>query len=916
MEPPQQPWTRSAESVLDALEVDPGTGLTDDGVRSRRERYGPNRLREAEQRSRWSILWDQLKSIIVVLLAVAIGVSLAFGHWVEAIAIGVVIVVNAAIGFFTELRAVRAMESLRELGQADSKVRRDGAVAEVPAVELVPGDIVVLERGEVLGADVRLLEVEGLQVDESPLTGESVPVTKRVEPVDEDTPLADRESMAYKGTAVTRGEGLGVVVTTGMDTEIGEISEMVGAADAEETPLEKRLDTLGQRLVWLTIAVAGVVAVTGILAGREIFLMIETGIALAVAAVPEGLPIVATIALARGVRRMARRNALIRRLSSVETLGSTTVICADKTGTLTENRMEVTSLVLPHGRVQVDLDDDGRATFSVEDAGSGADGGDLDLTGDRLDADGGRPRDGTLLREALRVAVLANEADEEEGREGPGDPMELALMRLGEAADMPRGELLERFPRSRLVRFQRETGMVASYHEREEGGDDLIAVKGAPEAVLAASDRRAGPDGPEPLSPEDRERWLERNETLAGEGLRVLALARKEAARDAEPYQNLVLLGLIAMLDPPRAGVAEAVRECREAGIRVVMVTGDHPETARQIAGSVGIGETDALTVVTGQELEDAADDDARRTELVESSQVFARVDPGQKLRLIDGFQERGEILAMTGDGVNDAPALKRADIGIAMGDRGTEVAREAADMVLLDDAFSTIVEAVRHGRVIFRNVRKFVVYLMSGNVGEILAVGGASVLGAPLPLLPLQILYLNLVNDVFPALALGVGKGEGHVMEQPPRDPNESILESQHWRAIGGYGLLITVAILGAFFWALEGLELDVPDAVTTSFLVLSGARLVHVFNMRDRRSGLLRNEVSRNPWVWGAIALCIGLLALAVYVPPLAGILSLRPPSGAQWLVIAAGSAFPLVAGQLYLALRAALETDDARS
>ncbi|MDX1674902.1 MAG: cation-transporting P-type ATPase [Longimicrobiales bacterium] len=926
MEHPRQPWTQSPESVLSALEVDPGTGLTGDEVDRRRERYGPNRLREAEERSLWSILWDQLKSIIVVLLVVAIGVSLAFGHWVEAVAIGVVIVVNAAIGFFTELRAVRAMESLRELGQADSKVRRDGDVVELPAVELVPGDIVVLERGEVLGADVRLLEVEGLQVDESPLTGESVPVTKRVEPVGEETPLAERESMAYKGTAVTRGEGLGVVVTTGMDTEIGEISEMVGAADAEETPLEKRLDTLGHRLVWLTIAVAGVVAVTGILAGREIFLMVETGIALAVAAVPEGLPIVATIALARGVQRMARRNALIRRLSSVETLGSTTVICADKTGTLTENRMEVTTLVLPSGRIDVEVDDDGRATFSAEDAdlvpegevlhpgGEDTDPHDagLDLGGD--DA-GGR----ALLREALRVAVLANEADADAAggaEDGPGDPMELALLRLGQAAGMPRDRLVDRFPRSRLVRFQRETGMVASYHEAEEWDEGLIAVKGAPEAVLGASDRQAGPDGPEPLTGEDRDRWLERNEALAGRGLRVLALARKDGTAEDEPYQELVLLGLIGMLDPPRAGVAEAVRECRDAGIRVVMVTGDHPETARQIAGSVGIGDADELTVVTGQELEDAAEDDARRTELVETARVFARVDPGQKLRLIDGFQERGEILAMTGDGVNDAPALKRADIGIAMGERGTEVAREAADMVLLDDAFSTIVEAVRHGRVIFRNVRKFVVYLMSGNVGEILAVGGASVAGAPLPLLPLQILYLNLVNDVFPALALGVGKGEGHVMDQPPRDPDESILEPAHWRGIAGYGLLITVAILGAFFWALEGLELDVPDAVTTSFLVLSGARLLHVFNMRDRRSGLLRNEVSRNPWVWGAIALCIGLLALAVYVPPLAGILSLRPPSGAQWLVIAAGSAFPLVAGQLYLALRAALETDDARS
>ncbi|MFO7893659.1 MAG: cation-transporting P-type ATPase [Longimicrobiales bacterium] len=871
-----KPWARDPGEIVEQLDTHADTGLSGDAVEGRRERYGPNRLREAEARSRWAILWDQVRSIIVALLAVAIVVSLAFGHVVEAIAIGVVIVVNAAIGFFTELRAVRSMESLQELGQADSKVRRDGEVCEVPAVELVPGDIVVLERGEVLGADVRILEVDGLQIDESPLTGESVPVTKQADPVDADTALADRACMGYKGTAVTRGTGLGVVVRTGMDTEIGEISEMAGAAGSEETPLERRLDTLGRRLVWLTIGVAAVVAVTGIMAGREIFLMIETGIALAVAAVPEGLPIVATIALARGVRRMARRNALIRRLSSVETLGSTTVICADKTGTLTENRMDVATLALPHVRVQAPV----------------------------------QPGDDPLLEEAIRIAVLANEAEEDEAAEGaedgPGDPMELALLRLGREVGLSRPELLERFPRRRVERFERETAMMASYHRTDDGG--LVAVKGAPEAVLEASTTIAGPEGARELTEEARAEWLERSEALAAEGLRVLALAVREggedgdAGEDTEPYRDLRLLGLVGLIDPPRDGVAGAVGECRDAGIRVVMVTGDHPETARHVAAAVGIGEQ-GLDVVTGETLADAAGDATEDGELAASARVFARVDPAQKLRLIDAFQERGEILAMTGDGVNDAPALQRADIGVAMGRRGTEVAREAADMVLLDDAFSTIVEAVRHGRVIFRNVRKFVVYLLSGNVGEILAVGAASAVGAPLPLLPLQILYLNLVNDVFPALALGVGKGEGHVMERPPRDPDESILEARQWWEIGAYGAVITVAILGAFFGALNGLELPVSDAVTTSFLVLSGARLFHVFNMRDAGSHPLRNEVTRNPWVWGAIVLCIGLLGLAVYVEPLAGVLSLTPPVGAQWLLIAAGSLFPMVVGQLYL-------------
>ncbi|MFP4624635.1 MAG: cation-translocating P-type ATPase, partial [Gemmatimonadota bacterium] len=455
------------------------------------------------------------------------------------------------------------------------------------------------------------------------------------------------------------------------------------------------------------------------------------------------------------------------------------------------------------------------------------------------------------------------------------------------------------------VPFDRETTMMASFHGQDAGGT-LVAVKGAPEAVIQAASRVDSQDGPASLDDDGRREWRERSEAMAGEGLRVLALAYREADEDAEPYEDLVLMGLVGLLDPPREGVADAVRECRGAGIRVVMVTGDHPETARQIAASVGIGEADALDVVTGAELRDA--DEARRKEIVDAA-VFARVDPRQKLNLVDGYQDRGEILAMTGDGVNDAPALKSADIGIAMGKRGTEVAREAADMVLLDDAFGSIVAAVHYGRVIFRNVRKFGVYLLSGNVGEIVAVGVASAAGAPLPLLPLQILYLNLVNDVFPALALGVGKGERHVMDRPPRDPTESILERRHWTAIVLYGLVIALAILGAFFYALHGLELDTGAAVTTAFLVVSFARLLHVFNMRDHHAGILRNEVTRNPFVWGAIGVCVALLALAVYVAPLADVLELQPPTGAQWLVIGLGSLAPLVAGQLYLGIRSAM-------
>jgi len=894
----EQPWAATPEAVLEALGTDPERGLDDDEVRRRRQEHGPNRLREAVRRSAWRILWEQVKSLIMVLLAVAVVVSVAFGQHVEAVAIVVVIVVNAAIGFFTELRAVRSMEALRELGQADSKVIREGEERTVAAVELVPGDVVVLEPGEVIGADQRLISVDSLQADESALTGESVPVAKQAEAVGAESPLAERASMAYKGTAVTRGRGTAVVVATGTDTEIGDVSRMVEEAEAGEIPLERRLDALGGRLVWLTMAVAAVVSTAGIVAGREVFLMIQTGIALAVAAIPEGLPIVATIALARGVHRMARRNALVRRLSSVETLGSATVICSDKTGTLTENRMRVHSFELPEGRVDVAWGEDGSAALERREGDAG---------GDPLD-------ELPTMERAVRVAVLANDAEEPvEGEEGAGgaDPMELALLRLGREVGRGRSELVARFEQLRKEPFDRDTQRMSSYHRRPEGGI-LVAVKGAPEAVLEASSRVLTSDGEEPLDGAGRERWRERSEVLAAEGLRVLGLGYRESedaedddARDEDLGDDLTLVGLVALRDPPQSEVPDAVAACRRAGIRVVMVTGDHPATARQIAASVGLGDADELRVVTGDELERAAAEGDGAEGDVLDADVFSRVDPRQKLDLIAGYQRRGEIVAMTGDGVNDAPALKSADIGVAMGERGTEVAREAADMVLLDDAFSSITAAVRYGRVIFANVRKFVVYLLSGNVGEIAAVGVASVLGAPLPLLPLQILYLNLVNDVFPALALGVGTGEREVMERPPRDPEEAVLERCHWGAVVGYGVVIAATILGAFLFALHRLGASREEAVTAAFLVLSLSRLLHVFNMRDPDTGVFRNEVVRNPFVWGAIALCLGLLVVAVYVGPLAEVLGLTPPTPAQWALIVGASTVPLLLGQLYLAV-----------
>ena len=826
----------------------------------------------------------------MLLLAVAAGVSFAFGDFIEGLAIGAVIVINAAIGFVTEWRAVRSMEALRRLSRVSATVRRDGQVRSIPAEELVPGDIVVLEGGDIVAADLRLLEASKLQADESALTGESAPVGKSIEPVEADAPVSERKCMLFKGTTVTRGSGEGVVVATGMASQLGEISALVEEAKEEITPLERRLDRLAHKLVWVTLGIAALMAVSGILAGKELYLMIETAIALAVAAIPEGLPIVATMALARGMWRMARRNVLVNRLSAVETLGATGVICTDKTGTLTENRLTVVRYAFESGEVEV-------APSRKDDQPA--------FTRDENPLD---PSEDPVLRSALEVGALCNNATIQNGDEQGqvGDPLEIALLRSAALAKITRPELVKEQPEEREEAFDPDVKMMATFHRQD--GKFRVAVKGAGEAVLKHSARVLTAEGDQELTDEDRERWQKRNTQMAEDGLRVLALASKTVeSADAKPYENLTFIGLVGLLDPPRHDVREALEQCRQSGIRVVMVTGDQPETAANVAREVGLLDKDAETnPVLGRELEDAENLSDEQSEKIRRAVIFARVSPKQKLGLITLHQKAGAIVAMTGDGVNDAPALKKADIGVAMGKRGTEVAREAADMILKDDAFSSIVAAVRHGRVIFNNIRRFVVYLMSCNLSEILVVGVASVAQMPLPLLPLQILFLNLVTDVFPALALGMGEGDPQVMKHPPRDPREPVLTKRHWQTIAGFGALITVSVLAAFGIALKVLHMDAREAVTVSFLVLAFAQLWHVFNMRSRGTSLLRNDVVRNPYVWGAVGLCVLLLLGAVYLPGLSDVLKLTHPGAMGWLVVIGFSLVPLVVGQLLKSLR----------
>ena len=885
----ENPGRTDVREVLNALEVDEEKGLSGQEIRRRRERYGENQLREVEQEGLGAILLRQFKSLIMLVLALAAGLSFLFGKWIDGLAIAAAMVINAGIGFVTELKALRSMEALQEMETPTATVRREGEQQEVQAPELVPGDIVLVEAGAVLAADLRVLEANNLQTDESALTGESVAVKKSPEPVEPDTPLAETTSMLFKGTAVTEGSGVGVVVATGMETELGGVTSLVQEAEAEEDPLSRQLDDLATRLVQAIVAVALVAGGAGVVAGKEIFFMTETAVALFVAAVPEGLPIVATLALARGMHRMARHNALVRRLSAVQTLGSTNVILTDKTGTLTENRMTASRYALPDGRVDVEVAGDGEASAAT-----------FLRDGEETD-----PDSDSALREALLVGVLCNNASlsrEEDEEEATGDPSEVALLASGAEGGYHRPELLEEMEEIREVAFQPGTRMMATYHRRD--GETFLAVKGAPDAVLEASSRVFEGEGEaSELSEDDREGWLERNRVLASEGLRVLALATAHA-RDVEedsPYQDLIFLGLVGLLDPLREGVKEAVQTAREAGVRVVMVTGDQRETALAIGRELELANEDhegwpgdeIPSPTSGEELPEGA------RELLEEG-VFYRVSPEEKLDLISLHQGAGSIVGMTGDGVNDAPALKKADIGIAMGERGEPVAEDAADIVLQDDRLATVNLAMEHGRIIFQNIRNFVVYMISGNIGEILMVFLAALAGAPLPLLPLQILYINAVNDIFPALALGVGPGSGEEMKRPPRDPGEPIMTRSHWWSMGVWGAFIGLPILAGFALSLTVLGMERGEAVSVAFLSVALARLWHVFNMRDVGSSILRNRVTTNPFVWGALAICVVLLALAVFLPPLAGVLDVVRPSPTGWLLIVVQSLVPLLLGQ----------------
>ena len=866
-------------SVVERLES-AADGLTSAEASRRLSRYGPNRLPRTPPVPWWRILLRQLTSVVVGLLALATVVALVMGEVVEAVAIGVVLLLNTVLGFVVELRARRSMEALLRYEPLRTTVLRDGAAAQIGAPGLVPGDVLVLRAGDAVPADARLLDASDLRAVEGALTGESMPVQKSAGPVPRDTTLAERASMVYAGTSLATGSGHAIVVGTGADTELGRIGLMLGEIEDERTPLERRLDFLGRRLVWITLVVAAVVTALGWLRGESLALMVETGIALAIAAVPEGLPAVATIALAVGLRRMARRNAVVRRLHAVEALGSTTVVCTDKTGTLTAGVMSVTRLIL-----------DGREV-AVSGAGYDAEG---ELSVEGVGVDPGA--DPTVLA-ALEVALLTARAEvvpKGDGWSVRGDPTDAGLLTLARKAGLETAPLLERWPMVDEVPFSTEHRLSASVHEID--GRSHALVKGAPQDVMDRCDSVLRPEGPAPLDDATRRSFADINDRLAADGLRLIGLARGDVEGSGQAaLKGLTFVGLVALTDPPAAGVAETIGTLDGAGIRTIMITGDQAATATKIARELGLGRGDPVAI-PGKEL---VGGDERLLDQLARATVFSRVSPGSKLDIVRVLQERGEIVAMLGDGVNDAAALKKADVGVAMGGRGTDVAREVSDIVLRDDRFATVGVAVEEGRVIYDNIRKFIFYLFSCNLAEVLVLFVAGLARLPLPILPLQILWLNLVTDTFPALALALEPGEPDVMRRPPRDPQATILSRRFVRSLAFYASLITLVTLAAFGWGLtEGR--GYPHAVTLAFMTLAFAQLFHLGTARSTGPVLAPRRATANRYALGAVAIVVTLQVLAVTVEPLAAVLELTPLGAGDWIGVLGLAAVPAVVGQL---------------
>ncbi len=874
---PHGPGAVTSDPLWHTLPVDetgrlldsPAGGLSAEEAARRRAESGPNELRAEPGPSAASILFQQFRNVLIVILLIGAGLSFGLGHATEAIAISVIVLLAVLLGFVQEYRAERALEALRRMSAPSARVLRAGRETTVPARDLVPGDRIVLRTGDLVPADARLAEAVQLRADEAVLTGESVPVEKGLAPLAAaDLALGDRANLVFAGTSVSHGRATAIVVATGMRTEFGRIAGMLESIEKIRTPLQVELDRVGATLARAALGVVAVIVGLGLFRGQPLLEMLLFGVALAVAVVPEALPAVVTISLALGVQRMVHRNALVRRLPAVETLGSTSVICSDKTGTLTRNEMTVRSIVTREESVDV-------SGVGYEPTGA-------------FTRDGREVPPSERVREILGAALLCSDARlarEDGSWHVQGDPTEGALVVAAAKAGLDQTALEAARPRVHEVPFTSERKRMATVHRDETG---VVAyAKGGVEAVLEICSRHAGAAGEGSLTAADREHWVEAAGALSDRGLRVLGVARRRDATVETPEREMTFLGLVGMMDPARPEAASAVERCREARIRVVMITGDHPLTARAVARELGILRSGR--VLTGPELD--ALPDADFLGVVEGVDVYARVSPAHKLRIVTALQELRHVAAMTGDGVNDAPALRRADIGIAMGRTGTDVTREAADMTLLDDNFATIVAAVEEGRGIFSNIKKYLMYLLSSNVGEILVVAAAAFGGLPMPLTAVQILCVNLATDGLPALALAFDPPASDLMRQPPRDPRGGLFTRSTVLLMLAGGVWSAIVNLTLFVWALSAGR-PLAEAMTLTFVSLVLIQFFKAYNFRSDRQSVFERPFA-NRWLNLSVLVQVPFLVAIVHWTPLQAVFDTRSLDLADWAILVAVAA-----------------------
>jgi Ca2+-transporting ATPase len=940
MEQEGEPWhSRPVDDVAKGLETDLDAGLTSDEAKARLERYGLNELAETPRPGFWQLLLRQFRDFVVVMLIVAAAVSFMLGETVEAGAILAIVILNAVLGVIQENKAEEALAALKKMAAPDARVIRDGHRVSIPARELVPGDVVFLDAGSYVPADLRLIRSANLKIDEASLTGESVPVEKSANaPLAPDVPLGDRRNCAFMGTTVTYGRGAGIVVESGMQTQIGLIAELIQSYEEEPTPLQRRLDQLGRWLGWGTLAISGIVFIEALIQDTNLSLVTRQGlgsylvetqqhiidlfivaVSLAVAAVPEGLPAVVTIVLALGMQEMVRRHALIRRLPAVETLGSATVICSDKTGTLTQN--EMTAVRLYVANVRLDVSGEGyQPNGRFTDSGDPADPHDYPemlalLTGGLLASDA------QLERVSSDDGSSGVGAENEERYRMVGDPTEGALVVAAAKAGLWRDEVEDRLPRVAEIPFDSERKRMTTIHHgvfrglEEPGGAEHIAyVKGAPDVLLPLCDTILEKGHDVPLTTGRRQHIQNVIRDLGQGGLRVLAVAYRhlDAVPDApDPdnvERNLSLIGLVAMTDPARPEVKHAVAKARQAGIRTMMITGDYPDTARAIAKEINLVQSEDGRVLTGADLQRISDEEL--VQEIGEVDVFARVSPQHKVRIVEALKRRDQVVAMTGDGVNDAPALKRASIGVAMGITGTDVTKETADMVLTDDNYASIVSAVEQGRIIYSNIRKFVYFLLSCNLAEIMVIFLGTIFGSGSPLTAIQLLWLNLLTDGAPALALGLEKGDPDIMDRPPRPVREPIINRLMTIGISVQTVAITTVVLGAFYIGKMWDPTSPLLAESMAFVTLSASELVRAYTARSERASLFRLGVFSNKYMQYAVSLSIVLLLAVVYVPFLQPIFNTVALGAREWLVILPLLVVPSVAAEVTKAVIRARE------